>query len=402
MLLFFISLSCFLLLLITNPLPLQKTLPSWVHEMMVVCLLLVQELLSSLWHSLFSSQFLDCSSQMSTKWKCSPKVGEVLGVEIREANRILDLPELALECILEKLSPAALANMACVCRSLRDRCRSDHLWERHMREKWSPVVGEAARREWERYSAPRKDSTAATDGDVEISTPKDWMELLSCFWPLSWFSSKVDDTRSKSKSDLQLDSIISWYVALESGKFWFPAQVYNRENGHTGFLLSCYDAHLSYDRKTNTFYARYPPHGQKPVKMEDGIQWDRLRASPVNTPAHDLYVSDCLNDLCPGDHFEIQWRRNKEFPYGWWYGVVGHLESCDGNEHHCHCHENDTIILEFNHYTPGSRWRRASVSRKDHQEKGDETDGFYGGIRKLHREEEISKWRRLWPTEVFE
>jgi hypothetical protein len=23
---------------------------------------------------------------------------------------------------------------------------------------------------------------------------------------------------------------------------------------------------------------------------------------------------------------------------GWWYGVVGHLESCDGNEHFCRCH----------------------------------------------------------------
>lgn len=23
---------------------------------------------------------------------------------------------------------------------------------------------------------------------------------------------------------------------------------------------------------------------------------------------------------------------------GWWYGVVGHLESCDGSEHFCRCH----------------------------------------------------------------
>ena len=37
---------------------------------------------------------------------------------------------------------------------------------------------------------------------------------------------------------------------------------------------------------------------------------------PIDNPPHDLHVSDCLDDLRPGDHIEIQWRRNKEFPYG--------------------------------------------------------------------------------------
>lgn len=50
--------------------------------------------------------------------------------------------------------------------------------------------------------------------------------------------------------------------------------------------------------------------------IEESIHWDRLRAPPVDTPAHDLHISDCLNDLKPGDHIEIQWRRSKEFPYG--------------------------------------------------------------------------------------
>lgn len=50
--------------------------------------------------------------------------------------------------------------------------------------------------------------------------------------------------------------------------------------------------------------------------IEEGVQWERLRAPPIDTPAHELHVSDCLSDLRPGDHIEIQWRRNKEFPYG--------------------------------------------------------------------------------------
>jgi hypothetical protein len=32
---------------------------------------------------------------------------------------------------------------------------------------------------------------------------------------------------------------------------------------------------------------------------------------------------------------------------GWWYGVVGHLEPCDGNENHCHCHDSgEKLILD--------------------------------------------------------
>jgi hypothetical protein len=28
------------------------------------------------------------------------------------------------------------------------------------------------------------------------------------------------------------------------------------QDGHVGFVLSCYDAHLRYDRRTDTFTAR--------------------------------------------------------------------------------------------------------------------------------------------------
>lgn len=59
---------------------------------------------------------------------------------------------------------------------------------------------------------------------------------------------------------------------------------------------------------------RYSPHGRRTI--EDNIQWDRLRAPPVDTPSNMLHESDCLHDLKPGDHIEIQWRRNREFPNG--------------------------------------------------------------------------------------
>ena len=318
---------------------------------------------------------------------------------------VLDLPELAIDCILAKLPPAELRNMAAVSRSMRERCRSDHLWERHMSDKWGSVLGTAARDEWRSYlsSSTAAGGGASGCGSAGSGKHRRWLAALSCVCPVvSWMRPRADGGAGTSAGPVLDDSIMSWYLHLESGKFWFPAQVYNREHGHVGFMMSCYDAELSYDFRTDTFHARYPPHGRRTVVLEDGVQWDRVRAPPVGTLAHDLHASDCLHELRPGDNIEIQWRRNKEFPYGWWYGVVGHLESCDGNEHFCRCHLSDTVVLEFNQYTPGSRWRQSLVNRKDHREEGNESDGFYGGIRKLQDKDEISKWKQLWPTDILE
>ncbi|KAI9088431.1 hypothetical protein K1719_029880 [Acacia pycnantha] len=78
---------------------------------------------------------------------------------------------------------------------------------------------------------------------------------------------------------------------IESRQFTVPARVYNRENGHVGFVLSCYDVELSYDRHMDTFQARYPPHGRRPIAIENGITWERPRAPPTDTPCHDLHIS---------------------------------------------------------------------------------------------------------------
>ena len=60
------------------------------------------------------------------------------------------------------------------------------------------------------------------------------------------------------------------------------------------------------------------------------------------------------------------------------------------------------VILEFAQYTAGSKWRHTMINRKHHIERGNEIDGFYGGIRKLHSREEITKWKNLWPTKTEE
>ncbi|XAR69564.1 hypothetical protein NMG60_11001206 [Bertholletia excelsa] len=314
-----------------------------------------------------------------------------------EEVSLLNLPDLALESILERLSPASLCSMAGVCTSLRYRCTSDHLWERHMNQKWGRLIGGAAHREWQWHitNSSRNKSTL-----LNGTRQRTVFGNVTSLWPFQWNRLKLaSDSFSEPRNPMPVDSIMARYIALERGDFWFPAQVYNRENGH-GFMLSCYDAELSYDCISDTFRARYLSHGRRII--EENIGWDRLRPPAVDNPAYTLYASDCLDDLKPGDHFEIQWRRNKDFPYGWWYGVVGHLESCNGNKLHCHCHGNETVILEFKQFAPGSRWRQTAINRKQHREIGNEADGFYGGMRKLYNEEEIAVWKSLSPTQFLE
>ena len=48
----------------------------------------------------------------------------------------------------------------------------------------------------------------------------------------------------------------------------------------------------------------------------NNIQWDKVRAPPVETSPCVRHISDCLDDLKPGDHIEIQWKGSSEVPYG--------------------------------------------------------------------------------------
>ncbi|KAI4300895.1 hypothetical protein L6164_034222 [Bauhinia variegata] len=321
-------------------------------------------------------------------------ISKVENEEEKSKVSFLDLPDLALECILERLSPVELCNMAAVCTYLRDKCQSDYVWEKHMKRKWGKVIGDSAYRQWRWHIASKE-----RDRTFNQRNRKGIYASLHSFWPFLWIKSRSQNT-GRSTSSLPDDSMMALYLSLENGKFWFPAQVYNRENGHAGFMLSCYDAQICYDSRTDTFQARYSSHGR--WTTEENIEWDRLRMPPIDISAQVLHISDCLDDLRPGDHIEIQWRKNQEFPYGWWYGVVDHLESCQDNGSHCHCRSSDTVILEFKQYTSGSRWRQAVINRKLHREEGNEVDGFYGGIRKLYNEEEITRWKKFWPTKTAE
>lgn len=229
MLYFLISCVSFILLsksFTNNPLP----LPPWegeITEMKLLSIWFWGEL-SSFLASWIEESRLAISFFQVPRFMPLKKMGsssKVENVEEKDVTSLLDLPELALESILDRLSPAGLCSMAGVCTSLRDRCRSDYLWEKHIKHKWGSVIGDAAHREWQQWHA---EASGKGPTLLDQSKKRGFFESLSWVCTFSWFRPKSERI-NKSKSCLPVDSIMGWYLSLEAGKLSFPAQVYNRE-----------------------------------------------------------------------------------------------------------------------------------------------------------------------------
>nr|KYP48923.1 F-box protein At2g32560 family [Cajanus cajan] len=300
---------------------------------------------------------------------------------------LLDLPESTLDFILKLLSPIDLCTMSKVCVSLKGRCQSDDFWKNHIKEKWGRVIGEAVYKEWEWHI------TIAKQGNLLNQRTNNQIRSLGSFsgvWPNLYLGSYLEDHKALN-GQRSNNFFMSLYFSLESGIFWFPAQVYKVKLA-TGFLI-CY-----YESQSDTFQARYQSGGWG--CLGKNIEWDMVRVPAVDLPPYVMYVSDCLDDLKPEDHIEIQWRGDKQWPYDWWYAVIDHLDSCNENENYCQCHLSDTLIVEFRQYRETSNMRRIRLSRKNYGEQGHQTGGYYGGIRKLHNEDEIGTWKKLLPDQV--
>lgn len=167
---------------------------------------------------------LPCSTTLLPLKKLNLCSKTEINVEEKDRVSLLDLPELVLECILERLSPSGLCNMASVCTSLRNRCRSDYLWEKHLKHKWGRVIGDAANREWLRHVSSRNYRLNLSNGGKQIGL---FWSLLNV-WPF-WCTRNEEISKERQFFSSSIGSFMAWYFSLESGKFWFPAQVYNRE-----------------------------------------------------------------------------------------------------------------------------------------------------------------------------
>ncbi|KVG46407.1 F-box domain, cyclin-like protein [Cynara cardunculus var. scolymus] len=351
----FFLISCFSFILLSK-FSFFKTIPSWNLQMGSVSF-------QSFFKHLLKTSMISLSFPPLDPMKNGVITSKA---EKKDGDCLSDLPDLPLECILEKLSPAGLTSMSGVCRSFRAMCTQDHLWEPHLKGKWGKLLmGDSVYKEWQAYIDTKKKKKKQTL--VDCSNGKGYFGVLTTgFW---W---KQNVKESRSSICVPVDSIMAWYLSLENGSFSFPAQVYNRENGNVGFLLSCYDAKVSYDSNTDSFKARYSAHGRPTT--EENIGWERLRSPAVDASPYDLHVG--------GMELLATWNHVMETSF-----IANAIVVVN------------TVILEFKQYSPGSRWREVEIDRKDHREVGNETDGFYAGIRKLYNNDEIVIWKGLWPTQ---
>ncbi|KAK7393024.1 hypothetical protein VNO78_21475 [Psophocarpus tetragonolobus] len=297
---------------------------------------------------------------------------------------LLDLPESTLDIILKCLSPLELCTMSQVCVSLKDKCQSDEFWKNHIKHKWGRVIGDHVHKEWEWHITIAKEGTLLNQHFNQTGS----LGSFSGVWPNLYLGSYLEDCKVLN-GQRSNNFFMSLYFCLESGRFWFPAQVYKG--------LVVHNALVCYDSQSNTFQARYRSGGWR--CLGKNIEWELVRVPSFDSPPYVMYLTDCLDNLKPEDHIEIQWRATTQCPYDWWYAIIGHSDSCNKNESYCYCHSSDTLIVEFRQYPEASTMRRIKLSKKNIEEQGDRICGYYGGIRKLHNEDEIQTWKNLFPRQ---
>ncbi|KAK4281963.1 hypothetical protein QN277_013400 [Acacia crassicarpa] len=295
---------------------------------------------------------------------------------------LLDLPESHLDCVLKHLSPQELCIMSEACSVLRKRCSGDDLWEEHIKRKWGPVIGEVVYNEWKWHIASAKeDNTLRIYQNGSLGT-------FSGDWPFLSLGSYLDDSEML-RGSLSNYFMKSLYFSVESGKFWFPAQIYRANR-----FLCCHHGLLSYDSETDSFQARKQSGGWELIGKSIG--WDKVRATPVETPPNALHVSH-LSNLKPGDHIEIQFRTSRQTFYDWWHATIEHLETCNEHGNHCGCDQSEVVVVEFKQYSPVvSQMRRLVLTKNNYQEHDDGMGRLFGGIRKIHSQQQIDTWKSLF------
>lgn len=125
-----------------------------------------------------------------------------------------------MDCILRRLPPLDLYQTSQVCTRLRNRCTSNDMWEKHIDQKWGRVIGDVAYKEWRWHIAKAK-GEILTNHCIQNES----MGSFTGAWPNLCLGSYLKDCSHFSES-LCDSFLMALYFSLESGNFWFPAQVY--------------------------------------------------------------------------------------------------------------------------------------------------------------------------------
>jgi len=134
---------------------------------------------------------------------------------------LLDLPGWALDYILEYLSPLDLCKVAQVGSCLRNRCKNDYLWEKQVNQRWGKLLGDIAYHEWQWHTAKMVNEEILLLQQNQSGS----CGTFSGVWPSLRLHSYLENFRDMI-SLVRNCPKMTLFIALETGQFWFPAQVY--------------------------------------------------------------------------------------------------------------------------------------------------------------------------------
>jgi len=233
---------------------------------------------------------------------------------------LLDLPTEMNMLVLSHLYPAQALSMICTCKLLKEMASSHALWCQFFKKKFPTF-----------YNMQEEQ--------------QDWKEL---------------------------------YKKIYLGEATCKIQVYNREE-KTGYFMSCFTGDARYDRTADLFTVTYPSlHVER-------VPHHKLRAVPKeirNVDPGAIYIPN-ETSFVVGDGVELQWKRNFDAPFGWWYGVIERIIEKD-------------LVIVFRHFRESSVWYRI-ILRKGLTGAKEISDnaagGWLGNVRKVTDTE-----KKIWDS----
>eukprot|EP01116_Phalansterium_solitarium_P024995 TRINITY_DN9357_c0_g1_i1.p1 TRINITY_DN9357_c0_g1~~TRINITY_DN9357_c0_g1_i1.p1 ORF type:complete len:362 (-),score=56.93 TRINITY_DN9357_c0_g1_i1:275-1360(-) len=179
-----------------------------------------------------------------------------------------------------------------------------------------------------------------------------------------------------------IDTRKSWrtlYQETLSGTLVIVLHIYNRDL-QIGFLRSYFDALVSYTG--GQYFVQYFPHlvhAHEPrvEYIAEDLLARRTRIVPLDLRTHcpyTVYRPPATQQLKIGDVVELQWRKQADGAFGWWYGKVNGFDDEDGVP---------VVRILFDQFPTASAWFLLRVPPNLTIPWPISASGFVGGIRKL-------------------
>ncbi|CAJ1360724.1 unnamed protein product [Effrenium voratum] len=180
-------------------------------------------------------------------------------------------------------------------------------------------------------------------------------------------------------------------------------EIFDREK-KVGFCMSAMTAKVSWEQKTRCYVASYVSASHVVPERIPTSEVHRLRFCPPNVRdqlqpelapprVSEIYafrVYAGLEGLQVGRGVELQWKMQVGSPFGWWHGVVEHVERKGATA---------AVTLTFGHFPQHSRWYRLRVVVGDGVMRRCGIGGYHGGIRSCTAAEE-KHWMRFFPKDL--